>query len=244
LDKRWGSKTRFVNIKASKYPQKSATKGKNQGEKMKKTNKANKTDKIEKEIKIEKEEMDVKKIEGAYKNILKAMGSKISSDENLKGTPKRIAESYLELFSGIYDNPANYLKKTYKAPSTNIIIEKDIDFYSMCEHHFLPFFGKIHLAYIPNEKIVGFGSLLRVISTLAKRPQLQERFAEEIAQVVYENLECQGVLVVVIAKHLCMTMRGEKMENSQIITTVSKGILEKSDEKRLEVLTSLYFKIN
>jgi len=200
-------------------------------------------EKTKKIKKVKKEEIDVKKIEKAYIEVLQAMGTKVSSNKDLKDTPKRIAESYLELFSGIYEDPANYLKKTYKAPSQNAIIEKDIDFYSMCEHHFLPFFGKIHLAYIPNEKIVGFGSLLRVISVLAKRPQLQERLAEEIAQVVYEKLECQGVLVVVVAKHLCMTMRGEKMENSQVITTVSKGVFEKSDEKRLEILTSLYFKI-
>lgn len=200
---------------------------------------------MEKIKKIKKESskdlINTKKLEKAFGDVLKAMGEKVSSRPELEETPKRIAESYLELFSGVYEDPTSYLKKTYKASSSNVVVE-NIDFYSMCEHHFLPFFGKIHLAYLPNEKIVGFGSLLRVIDTLVKRPQIQERLAEEIADIIYENLECQGVLVVIAAKHLCMTMRGETKENSQIITSVSRGVYESSDEKRLEILTLLSFK--
>jgi len=119
------------------------------------------------------------------------------------------------------------------------IIEKNIDFYSMCEHHFLPFFGTICIAYVPNKKIFGFGDILKLIEILSRRPQLQERLTEEIAKYIYELLDCQGVYVVVEAKHLCMTMRGQKKENTKILTTSAKGVFETDINKKLEVLTLL-----
>lgn len=180
--------------------------------------------------------MDQKKIEKAFFEIIEALGDK---REELKETPIRIAKSYEEIFSGINVDPREILTKTFLAESDDLIIEKNIDFYSMCEHHFLPFFGKISLAYIPRSKIFGFGDIIKLIEILSKRPQLQERLTEEIASYMMDILDCQGVYVLIEAKHLCMTMRGAKKENTQIITSSAKGIFEKSTDKRIEVLTLL-----
>lgn len=180
--------------------------------------------------------MNQKKIEKAFFEVIEALGDK---REELKETPARIAKSYEEIFSGIDIDPRNVLINTFEAESKDLIIEKNIDFYSMCEHHFLPFFGKISLAYIPNKKIFGFGDIIKLIEILSRRPQLQERLTNEIACYMQEILECQGVYVVIEAKHLCMTMRGAKKENTEIITSSAKGVLESCNEKKLEVLTLL-----
>lgn len=182
--------------------------------------------------------MNSKKIENAFFEVIEALGD-IEYKEELKDTPKRIADSYKEIFYGIGLNPSDVLKRTFEVSSDELIIEKNIDFYSMCEHHFLPFFGTISIAYIPNKKIFGFGDILKLIEILSRRPQLQERLTEEIARYIYELLACQGVYVVVEAKHLCMTMRGQKKENTKILTTSAKGVFEKDINKKLEVLTLL-----
>ena len=182
--------------------------------------------------------MDSKKIENAFVEVVEALGD-VQYKEELKDTPKRIADSYKEIFYGIDINPKEVLKMTFEVNSDELIIEKNIDFYSMCEHHFLPFFGTICIAYIPNKKIFGFGDILKLIEILSRRPQLQERLTEEIAKCIYEILNCQGVYVVVEAKHLCMTMRGQKKENTKILTTSTKGIFETDINKKLEVLTLL-----
>ena len=168
--------------------------------------------------------MDSKKIENAFVEVIEALGE-VQYKEELKDTPKRIADSYKEIFYGIGINPKEVLKRTFEGNSDELIIEKNIDFYSMCEHHFLPFFGTICIAYIPNKKIFGFGDILKLIEILSRRPQLQERLTEEIAKYIYEILNCQGVYVVVEAKHLCMTMRGQKKENTKILTTSAKGVV-------------------
>jgi len=129
--------------------------------------------------------------------------------------------------------------RTFDINNNELIMEKNIDFYSMCEHHFLPFFGTICIAYVPNKKIFGFGDILKLIEILSRRPQLQERLTEEIARYIYELLDCQGVYVVIEAKHLCMTMRGQKKENTKILTTSAKGIFESDINKKMEVLTLL-----
>lgn len=178
--------------------------------------------------------MNQKKIEKAFFEVIEALGDQ---REELKETPARIAKSYEEIFSGVNIDPRKILTKTFSVDSDDLIIEKNIDFYSMCEHHFLPFFGQISLAYIPNKKIFGFGDIIKLIEILSRRPQLQERLTEEIAKYMMEILECQGVYVIIEAKHLCMTMRGTKKENAVIITSSTKGIFEKESEKRLEVLS-------
>lgn len=182
--------------------------------------------------------MDLKKIEEAFETILEGIGED-RSREGLVDTPKRIAQSYGELFSGIEQNPQEPLLRYFSVQNNDLVMEKNIDFYSMCEHHFLPFFGTIDVAYIPNGKVVGFGDIIKSIEILAKRPQIQERLGSELADVIYKTLECQGVMVIVRAKHLCMTMRGAKKENSQIITTAYRGSFEKDTAKRVEVLTLL-----
>ena len=182
--------------------------------------------------------MDSKKIENAFVEVIEALGE-VQYKEELKDTPKRIADSYKEIFYGIDINPKEVLKMTFEVNSDELIIEKNIDFYSMCEHHFLPFFGSICIAYIPSKKIFGFGDILKLIEILSRRPQLQERLTDEIAKYIYEILNCQGVYVIVEAKHLCMTMRGQKKENTKILTTSAKGIFETDINKKLEVLTLL-----
>nr|WP_241634481.1 GTP cyclohydrolase I FolE [Fusobacterium gastrosuis] len=180
--------------------------------------------------------MNPKKIEKAFFEIIEALDD---NREELRETPKRIAKSYEEIFSGINIDPRNVLINTFSIDNDDLILEKNIDFYSMCEHHFLPFFGQVSLAYVPNKKIFGFGDIIKLIEILSRRPQLQERLTEEIATCMMDILDCKGVYVIIEAKHLCMTMRGTKKENTKIITSSAKGIFEKSTDRKLEVLALL-----
>lgn len=182
--------------------------------------------------------MELKKIEEAFERILEGIGED-KNREGLQDTPKRVAQSYGELFSGLNHDPKEPLLRYFSVESNDLIVEKGIDFYSMCEHHFLPFFGTIDVAYIPNGKIVGFGDIIKSIEILAKRPQIQERLGSELADTIYKTLGCQGVMVIIKAKHMCMTMRGAKKENSQIITTAYRGVFQEDTAKRVEVLTLL-----
>lgn len=162
---------------------------------------------------------------------------KYINDEVFENTPQRIEDFYKEIFSGMYVDPYIFLKNSFEAGENDLVLEKNIDFYSMCEHHFLPFFGKIAVAYIPDGKIVGFGDIVKVIETYAKRPQLQERFTEQIADTIYNGLGCKGVYVYIEAEHMCMTMRGVKKPGTKAVTACSKGIFKENFEKRIEVLT-------
>lgn len=182
--------------------------------------------------------MDLKKIENSFKDILVAINEDVNR-EGLIETPKRIALSYQEFFSGVNVDPKSALIKTIDATSKDYVIEKNIDFYSMCEHHFLPFFGTVNIAYIPNEKIIGFGHLIEALNILAKRPQLQERLGMELADAIYSALKCEGVMVIIKAKHLCMTMRGSKKENSEIITVSCRGVFENDSVRRMEIINLL-----
>ncbi|MFR4519128.1 MAG: GTP cyclohydrolase I FolE [Fusobacterium sp.] len=164
---------------------------------------------------------------------------KYINEEVFENTPQRIEDFYKEFFSGMYVNPYEFLQNTFDVPNNDLIIERNINFYSMCEHHFLPFFGKISVAYIPNGKIVGFGDIVKVIEAYAKRPQLQERMTDEIAETIYKALDCKGVYILIEAEHTCMTMRGVKKPGAKIITTGTKGIFAEDTMKRMEVLTLL-----
>lgn len=164
---------------------------------------------------------------------------KYINEEVFENTPQRIEDFYKEFFSGMYVNPYEFLQNTFDVPNNDLIIERNINFYSMCEHHFLPFFGKISVAYIPNGKIVGFGDIVKVIEAYAKRPQLQERMTDEIAETIYKALDCKGVYILIEAEHTCMTMRGVKKPGAKIITTGTKGIFTEDTMKRMEVLTLL-----
>ena len=182
--------------------------------------------------------MDEKKIEQSFREILAAIGENPERD-GLKKTPERMALSYMEYFSGLGKDPKEPMRDTIKSDIDDIIIEKDIDFYSMCEHHLIPFFGKIDIAYIPNGKIIGFGNIIKTFEILASRPQLQERLGDEFANVLMETLKPKGLYIRITAKHLCMTMRGVKKENSKIVTTVSRGIFKEDSSRRIEVLSLL-----
>lgn len=182
--------------------------------------------------------IDVDKIENAFRDILDALGENVKR-EGLEDTPKRVAQSYGELFSGLFQNPEDVLKRTFEVEKNDLIVEKNIDFYSMCEHHFLPFFGTVDIAYIPNKKIIGFGHIITALEILAKRPQLQERLGSELADCIFEVLQCEGVMVIIKARHLCMTMRGSKKENSRIITVACRGSFENDSIKRMEAITLL-----
>lgn len=182
--------------------------------------------------------MSIKK---SFQDILENLDKekKYINEEVFENTPQRIEDFYKEFFSGMYVNPYKFLQNTFDVPNNDLIIERNINFYSMCEHHFLPFFGKISVAYIPNGKIVGFGDIVKVIEAYAKRPQLQERMTDEIAETIYKALNCKGVYILIEAEHTCMTMRGVKKPGAKIITTGTKGIFAEDTMKRMEVLTLL-----
>lgn len=157
--------------------------------------------------------------------------------EGLKETPCRVARMYQEILSGMADDPIDQLKVYTAKNEDEMILVKDIAFHSMCEHHLLPFFGKVHIAYIPRgNKITGFSSLVKVVEAMAKRLQLQERLAADIADLLMTKLKPLGVLVVVEAEHLCLTMRGVKKPGSSVVTSAIRGGM-KRESTRLEALS-------
>ena len=158
--------------------------------------------------------------------------------EGLIHTPGRVARMYEELFSGIEKDPKDEITITYSENHNEIILVRDISFYSICEHHLIPFFGLAHVAYLPqNGTITGLSKLARVVEIAARRPQLQERMTTQIAEAINEKLKPQGVAVVIEAEHLCMSMRGIKKPGSKTITSVLKGVFEKNQATRAEVLS-------
>lgn len=162
------------------------------------------------------------KIEQAVLLMLEGIGED-STREGLKETPKRISKMYEEIFEGMYEDPALHLAKRFHVTNNEMVLEKDITFYSMCEHHFMPFYGKAHVAYIPNGEVVGLSKLARTVEVFAKRPQIQEQMSAQIADAIMEHLKPQGVMVVIEAEHMCMTMRGIKKTGSKTVTVVSRG---------------------
>lgn len=166
--------------------------------------------------------IDENKIKEAVKMIIEAIGED-PSREGLLDTPDRIARMYSEIFSGIKESSKAHLSRTFTVEQNNIVVEKDIPFYSMCEHHFLPFYGKVHIAYIPNGKVAGLSKLARTVDVYAKRPQLQEKMTAEIADALVNHLNALGVLVIIEAEHLCMNMRGIKKPGSKTKTLVIRG---------------------
>jgi GTP cyclohydrolase I len=176
------------------------------------------------------------KIEKAVVSILEAIGED-PSREGLVGTPRRIAEMYAEVFGGIYEDPGKELRVGFEEGHHEMVILKDIPFYSMCEHHFLPFHGLAHVGYIPNGRVVGVSKIGRVVEILAKRPQLQERLTTQIADIIVSVLEPKGVAVVIQAEHLCMTMRGVKKPGSNIVTSAMRGLFQKNPLTRSEFLS-------
>ncbi|WP_457568919.1 GTP cyclohydrolase I FolE [Desulfurobacterium sp.] len=178
--------------------------------------------------------IDKERIKKAVREILIAIGED-PDREGLKDTPKRVANMYEEILAGYEDSPENH-SVLFSEKYDEMIIVKDIPFFSMCEHHMLPFFGKIHIAYIPSEeKVTGLSKLARIADVYAKRLQLQERMTEQIANAIMEKFNAKGVMVIVEAQHLCMIMRGAKKPGSFTITSAIKGIL-RNEPTRTEAL--------
>ena len=180
--------------------------------------------------------IDSAKIEKAVASIIEAIGED-PKREGLVGTPRRIAEMYAEVFGGIYEDPGEELRVGFEEGHQEMVILKDIPFYSMCEHHFLPFHGLAHVGYIPSGRVVGASKIGRVVEILARRPQLQERLTTQIANTIVSVLEPKGVAVVIQAEHLCMTMRGVKKPGSNIITSAMRGLFQKNPITRSEFLS-------
>ncbi len=180
--------------------------------------------------------IDQEKIKQAIVSIIEAIGED-PNREGLVDTPQRIAEMYADVFSGIHQGPEEHLKVGFDEGHQEMVVAKDIPFYSMCEHHFLPFYGLAHIGYIPNGRVVGVSKLVRTVDVLARRPQLQERMATQIADTIVEALQPKGVAVVLQAEHLCMTMRGVKKPGTNIVTSAMRGLFRKRVATRSEFLT-------
>ncbi|MBA7673447.1 GTP cyclohydrolase 1 [subsurface metagenome] len=178
---------------------------------------------------------DKAKIEAAVASIIKAIGED-PKREGLVETPARVAEMYAELFMGLDMDPKEELAVVYEAGHREMVVVKDVPFYSMCEHHLLPFYGTAHVGYIPdvNGRIVGLSKLARVVEIIARRPQIQERMTTEIADTIMDGLKPAGVAVVVQAEHLCMVMRGIKKPGSTITTSAIRGAFRTHPDTRAE----------
>lgn len=180
--------------------------------------------------------IDQEKIQAAMTIIIDAIGED-PSREGLVKTPERVAKMYAEIFAGINEDPSELMTTYFNMEHDEMVIVKDISFYSMCEHHFLPFFGKASVAYIPkNGRITGLSKLARVVECIARRPQLQERLTTQIADVLMEALEPEGVAVVVSAEHMCMSMRGVGKPGAVTVTSAMRGIFRRDARTRSEVL--------
>jgi len=182
--------------------------------------------------------VDQANIETAAFSLIEAIGDD-PRREGLEGTPRRIADMYAELFSGLDMDAKAELTVDFEVGHHEMVILRDIPFYSMCEHHLLPFYGVAHVGYIPNRegRVVGLSKLARVVDIFAKRPQLQERMTTQIADTIVEALKPDGVAVVIQAEHLCMTMRGIKKPGSNVITSATRGIFRSRAATRAEFMT-------
>ena len=178
---------------------------------------------------------DKARIKAAVASIIEAIGEN-PKREGLVGTPNRVAEMYTELFMGLDKDPREELTVSYEEGHREMVIVKDIPFYSMCEHHLLPFYGTVHIGYIPDAegRIVGLSKLARVVEIIARRPQIQERVTTQIADTIMDGLKPSGVAVIVQAEHMCMIMRGIKKTGSSIITSAIRGAFRHRPETRAE----------
>lgn len=182
--------------------------------------------------------VDHEKIKRAVRDILEAIGED-PDREGLIDTPKRIAKMYEEIFVGLHQDSKDHLQIFFQEEEhEELVLVKDISFYSVCEHHLVPFFGKAHVAYLPKGgKLTGLSKLARVVETEAKKPQLQERITKNVANAIMEALSPYGVVVVIEAEHMCMTMRGVKKPGSKTITSAVRGIFETDALARAEVMS-------
>jgi GTP cyclohydrolase I len=181
--------------------------------------------------------INYEQIEHAVRLILEAIGED-PNREGLRDTPKRVAKMYAEVFSGLNEDPREHFQTVFGEDHEELVLVKDIPFYSMCEHHLVPFFGHAHVAYIPRGgKVTGLSKLARAVEAVARRPQLQERITSTIADSIVETLNPHGVMVVVEAEHMCMTMRGVKKPGTKTVTSAVRGVFVTDQAARAEVLS-------
>lgn len=173
--------------------------------------------------------MDQEKIKQGIRMVLEGIGEDLTR-EGLVETPERIARMYEEICGGMQENPEEHLQKTFHVTNNDMVVEKDITFYSMCEHHMLPFYGNVHVAYIPDGKVAGLSKLARTVEVYAKRLQLQEQMTGQIAEALMKYLKPKGVIVMAEAEHMCMTMRGIKKPGSKTVTIVKRGVFKEDKE--------------
>lgn len=186
---------------------------------------------------VHAKEIDQPRIVAAVREILEAIGEDPDRD-GLQSTPSRVARMYAEVCSGLHQDPAEHLKTTFEAGHDEMVMVRDIPLYSLCEHHLIPFLGKAHVAYIPNEngRVTGLSKLARLVDGYAKRPQVQERLTRQIADAIEAELHPQGVLVVIEAEHLCMSMRGVRKAGSSTVTSSVTGIFRDNVATRAEAM--------
>ena len=178
------------------------------------------------------------KIREAVKLFLEGIGEE-PEREGLAETPDRIARMCTEIFAGMEEDVSEHLSKTFVIENNEMVVEKDIVFYSVCEHHLLPFYGKAHIAYIPDGRVAGLSKLARTVEVYARRPQIQEQMTGQIAEAVMKYLKPQGVMVMVEAEHMCMTMRGIKKPGSQTVTLTKRGVFSED-----QALTDTFFRMS
>ena len=173
--------------------------------------------------------IDHEKVKEGVRLLLEGIGEDVTR-EGLVETPDRIARMYEEIYGGMEEDASEHLKKRFHVDNDAMVLEKDITFYSTCEHHLLPFYGKAHIAYIPNGEVVGLSKLARTVEVFARRLQLQEQLTGQIADALEKELNPKGVMVMIEAEHMCMTMRGIKKPGRQTVTIVKRGIFENNQE--------------
>jgi GTP cyclohydrolase I len=183
--------------------------------------------------------VDHARIERAVREILAAVGED-PDREGLRETPARVARMYAELFSGLREDPRIHLQKFFTEKYDEVVLVRDISFNSMCEHHMMPFMGKAHIGYMPDGRVVGLSKLARVVEGVARRPQVQERMTEQIANLLIEELQVRGVAVVIEAVHTCMTVRGVRKPGSVCVTSAMKGVFRSNSSTRAEIMTLIY----
>lgn len=176
-------------------------------------------------------------VQRAIRDLLVAIGENPDRD-GLRETPARMARAYREIFAGLDQDPAAHLEKVFAVDHDEMVLVKDIPFYSVCEHHLLPFFGRAHVAYIPaGGKVTGLSKLARLVTGYAARPQVQERLTQQVAAAIVQRLAPQGVAVVLQAEHMCMTMRGVQKPGSKTLTSAVRGIMRSNPATRAEVMS-------
>lgn len=180
--------------------------------------------------------VDLPAIQEAVKTILRAVGED-PDRPGLKETPRRVAHMYMEMFAGLHIDPKRHLETVFPETYDEMVLVKDIPFTSMCEHHLLPFSGVAHVAYIPDGKVIGLSKLARVVEEVARRPQVQERMTQQIAELIETHLKTTGVAVVISAEHSCMSIRGIKKPGSRTVTSALRGIFKDSQSTRAEFMS-------